>query len=99
MKPLLWWSSSSGRIELQMSREQAESASHQGRCDEDVRALSEQPGIATQLAALKPEDVRAELREYGAWNAEELADHEQNLQRLLWLAAGDIADGNEEEQQ
>jgi hypothetical protein len=36
--------------------------------------------------------LSAELKEYGAWDAEELADHEQNLQRILWLASGDITE-------
>lgn len=90
--PLVWWSSSSGRLELQLTLEQARSASHQGQCDEDVRALSADPAIAAQTVQWKPEDVRDELRGYGSWDAAELADHEQNLQRMLWLAAGDIAE-------
>lgn len=88
------WSSSCGRIVLEMTREQAEGAHHQGQCDDDVRALSQEPDIAAQLAALKPEDVARDLKDYGAWDAVELADHEQNLQRLLWCAAGDITEGN-----
>lgn len=91
---LLWFTSSSGRIELQMTLDQARSASHQGQCDDDVRELSKVPEIAAQLAAIKPEDLRAELREYGAWDTDELADHEQNLQRILWLAASDIREEN-----
>lgn len=46
--------------------------------------------IAVQLAALDPKALASELQEYGAWDETELADHEQNLQRILWLAAGDI---------
>ena len=37
----MWFTSSSGRIELEMTLERAESASHQGPCDEDVLALKE----------------------------------------------------------
>ena len=88
----MWFSTSSGRIELQMTMAQAESASHQGQCDDDVRALSRVPKIARQLAKINPETLKGELREYGAWDSKELADHDQNLQRLLWLAAGDISD-------
>jgi hypothetical protein len=78
------------RFSLVLTKEQGLSASHQGQCDEDVRALSEVPAIARQLRLLRPEDVAAELKEYGAWDAEELADHAQNVQRILWLAAGNI---------
>lgn len=56
-------------------------------------ALSRVPYIEEQLATIDPALLRDELREYGAWDDEQLADHEQNLQRLLWLACGDIVDG------
>ena len=92
----LWFTSSSGRIELQMTLEQAQSASHQGQCDDDVLALSKVPEIAAQLEAIDPETLRKELREYGAWDADELSDHEQNLQRLLWCAACDIRENSNE---
>lgn len=82
----------SGAICLTMTLEQACGASHQGQCDVDVAALSHEPTIRVQLDAIDPAALRAELLEYGAWEPEELADHEQNLQRILWLAAGDICD-------
>lgn len=85
-----WASTSSGRIEIQMSLEEAKSASHQGQCDDDVKALSELPHIAAQLADIDPKLLANELREYGAWSDEELEDHDQNLQRLLWSMASDI---------
>lgn len=87
-----WYTSSCGRIELCMSLEDAQCASHQGQCDDDVRALSQRSDIREQLDAIRPEVLREELDGYGAWDETELADHEQNLQRLLWLAAGHIAD-------
>ncbi len=90
----LWASTSSGRIEIQMTLEQAQSASHQGQCDDDVRALSGALGIAEQLAALDPEVLRDELREHGAWEDEQLADHSENLQRILWLLAGDVVESH-----
>ena len=89
---LLWFTSSSGRIELQMTMEQAESASHSGECDDNVQELSKVPAIAEQLAKIDPAVLSAELKEYGAWDDEERTDHDQNLQRILWLAAGDITE-------
>lgn len=89
---LVWYSSGNGRIELQMTREQAESASHSGDCDEDTRELSKVPAIAEQLARIEPSVLSGELKEYGAWDAEELKDQDQNLLRLLWLAACDITE-------
>jgi hypothetical protein len=88
----MWFSTSSGKIELRLTKAQAASGSHQGQCDDDVAELMRQPSIARQLAKLSPELVRRELREYGAWNDEELVDHDLNLSRLLWLACGDIVE-------
>lgn len=88
----MWFSTSSGRIEIEMTMAQAESAAHPGQCDADVLALSNNRKIRRQLEALDRDLVREELREYGAWDDEELADHAQNLQRLLWIAAGDIVE-------
>ena len=90
----MWYQSGSGRIELQITMEQARTGSHQGQCDSDVQYLSQIPSIKRQLARIDPEVLRNELREYGAWDAIELSDHEQNIQRLLWLACGDILDSH-----
>lgn len=95
----IWWSSSSGRIELQLSRTLAESCSHQGQCDADVAAARELPEIKAQLDKIKPDVLRAELKEYGTWDAKELADHDANLDRLVWLAANDISEGQFDEEE
>lgn len=79
-------------IELQITKEQAKSASHQGQCDDDVKALSEVPAIRRQLNKIDAQELADALSEYGAWDETELKDHEQNLQRALWLACGDIVD-------
>lgn len=89
---LEWWSESLGRIELQIAREDAESASHPGPCDADVARLRDVPYIREQLDRLPPALVAECLREYGAWDAEELTDHDANLDRLLWIACGDISE-------
>lgn len=86
----MWFTSSHGTIEIQMTKEQARFASHPGQCDADVRELSNHRKIRAQLQRIDPKVLRDELREYGAWSEEELADHDQNLQRILWIAAGDI---------
>ena len=86
--------SGSGRIEIEMSFEQAESASHSGSCDDDVLALSNVPAIKKQLENIDIEVLKNELSEFGAWDDKDLMDYEQNIQRILWIAAGDISDGN-----
>jgi hypothetical protein len=88
----MWFTTGSGRIELRLTKTQAESASHQGQCDDDVAALRREPSIRRQLDKLDAGILRDELREYGAWDDEQLSDHDENLSRILWLAAGDIVE-------
>lgn len=38
------------------------------------------------------EAIRRELKEYGAWEADELLSGKDNLSRLLWIAACNIAE-------
>lgn len=90
----MYWASSSGRIELQITKAEARSASHQGQCDTSVLALSKKPRIKKQLDKIDQTVLATELNEYGAWSETELADHTQNLQRLLWIACGDINEEN-----
>jgi len=90
----MYWTESLGRIELQITKKQADSCSHAGQCDVDVEALKLNPSIARQLKKLDPGIVAACLKEYGAWNELELSDHKENLTRLLWVACCDISEGN-----
>jgi hypothetical protein len=90
----MWFSTSSSRISLKMTLAQARAASHQGSCDDDVRWLSQQPTIVAQLDKIDPDLLANELSEYGAWDDIELKNHDQNLQRLVWLASADIVDEN-----
>jgi hypothetical protein len=87
---LRWWSTGSGRIELQLRQSDSETGHHQGDCLNGVQELLAVPYICNQLNALDSDLIAAELGEYGAWDDEELSDHSANLRRLLWIACGDI---------
>ena len=78
------------RFELNITKAQVLATWHPGAMDDDIAALAKVPGISRQLKKLDPEQVRAELAEYGAWNEEELQDHAQNLQRVLWIGVTDL---------
>lgn len=54
---------------------------------EETRLL---PYVKRQLDKLDPKAVVRELKSTGAWEDSDLQDHEQNLLRVLWLAAGNI---------
>lgn len=94
----LYWASFN-RFELRISGQAVIDCSHSGGCDDDVAHWA--PKIASQIErddfANKPtpEKIRAELKEYGAWDDEELADDEANFQRLVWIACGNIAESDE----
>jgi hypothetical protein len=92
------WSDSHGYIELDIDPDDAATGCHSGSCDDDVAALRRKPYIAEQLAELSADVVANVLREYGAWSAEDLASHDDNLSRLLWIACGDIVDNTEDTQ-
>lgn len=87
-----WYTSGSGLVEIEMTAEQAASASHPGPCDADVAVLVADPVIAAQLDRIGPDAIRKELAEHGAWDDAELADDAQNRQRIVWIAANDITE-------
>lgn len=79
-------------FEIEMTLKQAQSASHSGRCDDDVNALLQLPKIKRQLAKIPDDKLIKELSEYGAWNKIELENRQDNEQRIIWLAAGNISE-------
>lgn len=87
-----YFCTSSGRIELNITTDHAHTGHHAGACDADIDYLLTVDYIRAQLDVIPPALLAEELREYGAWNADELSDHEQNKARILWLACGDITD-------
>lgn len=86
----MYWTTGSGRIELNITKKNASIGSHQGECDNDVKMLMQLPSIKKQLDKIPADLLANELQEWGAWDSEELANHEDNKIRLLWIACGDI---------
>ncbi len=78
---------------ISLSDDVVRMCSHSGPCDEDVKRCLELPEVKKELDSIKPDALRRELREYGAWDDNELLSHSDNLERILWIAAGDISDG------
>lgn len=89
----MYYISGSGRIELQLTMNQALTGSHTGDCEADIKYLRQVPAIKRQLKKLDPETVAKELAEFGCWTGSQLAIHDDNLTRILWIACCDIADG------
>ena len=78
--------------DLRLTRKDAESATHSGDCEDDVIILMEKKYIKKQLDLIDPSQLVKELSEYGAWDDEELSDHNDNLKRWVWISAGDIVE-------
>jgi len=65
------------------------SCSHSGDCQADVESFMNRFVIPNK------EYLADYLRDFGAWDDEELKNHEANKMRLLWIASGDIMDQGE----
>lgn len=79
------------RFEIELTKRQAESVSHSGPCDNDVDILLQDKKIIRQLKKIPDDKLKEELKEYGAWNDEELQDRKANEQRIIWIAGCNIA--------
>lgn len=77
---------------ISLTRQDAENCSHSGSCDNDVEITVNKPYAQKQLNVISNESLVKELKEYGAWDDEELQDNEQNKRRIIWIAAGNIQD-------
>jgi len=97
MSHTISWFSGCGRIDLGINLDDALACSHAGQCDSDVEWLRKQPYIIEQLNPIKPKLLADILREYGAWDDGDLANHEANLDRLLWIACCDTAENSKME--
>lgn len=79
------------RFEITMTMSEACGVSLPGQ---DATPMVEEliilPSIGGQLDKIGVDKIREELREYGVWNDEELADDAENRLRILWIAGGSI---------
>lgn len=80
------------RFELKITKAQAMQGSHPGPCDYDIEELLQVPAIRRQFNKIPAELIAQELKEYGAWDEQELSNHEENKARILWIACGDIVE-------
>lgn len=78
------------RFQIRLTKSQALQGSHPGPCDSDIAELLEVPAIKRQLDKIPADSIRAELKEYGAWDEIELSNDDSNRARILWIACGNI---------
>jgi len=77
---------------LNITKAVANECSKSGNNEYSVNYYMNLPKYRKQLDKLNKESVRAELNDLGAWEDDELENHEDNLQRLFWLSCGNISD-------
>jgi hypothetical protein len=79
------------RFTIAMTTAQAQACSHAGACDADIAALIKLKRVSRPTNCT-PSALVAELKEYGAWDENELKNDSDNWVRILWLAAGNITE-------
>lgn len=100
-----WRDGESGRLPLTLTLSDVLSLPRSGAADDAVSALRKVPRIETQLQAMPPADVFRALKSTGGWETcaecepgekpskycdHSLADHDENLDRVLWIACLDL---------
>lgn len=79
------------RFTIELTAEQARYGSQPGvDASPAIHELLQEPQIAVQIENIPASDLAAELKEYGAWDEEELKDIDDNRARILWIACGNV---------
>jgi hypothetical protein len=81
-----WSFGTSGQCELTLTPDDIDSIPQSGPADESIAELRKVPRIAAQLEKIDAATLASNLKDYGAWDETERADHDANLSRVLWLA-------------
>lgn len=84
------------RFQIEMTLREAIAMSPRGRNADGIVALFvKQTRFQNQLNKIGAGNIQLELKEYGSWDDDELADVEANKQRILWIAACNIREEND----
>jgi hypothetical protein len=75
------------RFALTLPTDAISECSHAGDCSADVESWASE---IDRPAECTPDALRAELREYGAWDDAQLSDDDANWERIVWIAAGNL---------
>lgn len=77
---------------LNITKVVAKECSRSGDNEQIVNYYMSLPKYKKQLSKIDKEQLIKELNDYGAWEDEELKNHEDNLQRVFWLSCHNIVD-------
>lgn len=82
-----------GTFEIKMKEEDAQRGCHMGSCDADVEELIEEDYIKEQLDKISSEQIKKVLKDYGIENVKSFDRKKLNMY-IVWIAAGNICDGD-----
>ena len=77
-------------FDLYFTRQDVDSVPSSGQCDDAVKIIAKKPYIERQFANIDNSKLVKELSGYGAWDDIELQDKQANIERIIWIACGDI---------
>ena len=77
-------------FDLYFTKKDVDSMPLSGQCDETVKIIAKKPYIVRQFANIDNSKLINELSGYGAWDDIELQDKQANIERIIWIACGDI---------
>lgn len=77
-------------FDLYFTKQDVDSMPLSGQCDDAVKIIAKKPYIVRQFANIDNSKLIKELSEYGAWDNVELQDKQANIERIIWIACGDI---------
>lgn len=86
------WATFNYGLEFELPLWVVDSCPQSGDCTNAIQEFLQDKEIASILDSLDPDLIARELREYGAWDETELQNHQENKERILWIAIGNIWD-------
>lgn len=94
-RDILHWNTGNYGNELGITMEDVKACSKAGQNNYPaVLVALEKPYLAVQVARLDKDKLRLEMKEYGAWDSDELDDHDENITRWVWCCCCEISEGN-----
>ena len=84
-----------GTIEIPLTGEDINSICTSGPNDLAVEYVCSKPSLRNWMTQYSKELIREEVRDYGNWTEEELANDEDNIQRLVWILSWELSDSED----
>lgn len=81
-------------LELELPIENILDIAQSGDNSEAVEEVLKLKMVQEQIKLLDKEKIVKCLEDYGAWDDEELSNHDENIKRLIWIGSWNYFDEN-----